>query len=162
MKLYELSAEYEKAKADMQEQGFDESTILDTLDGISEDVEEKLEKVALYRKGLDAEKSAINEEIKRLQARKKSVETEQEWLKGYICSSMKQCKLTKVKRAKVTISIIKGRQSLKLDIDPEKLPMRFRIKEIKCDKAFLTAELKAGRKVKGASLVTGEDSIQIR
>ena len=162
MKLYELATEYEIAKQEIQEAGLDPQTLADTLDGLAWDFEQKIEKVALYRRGLAKEAELIKDEIERLQARKKSLDSESDWLKGYILTNMQNTGINKVKTPMITVSKMKGRESLKVDCDLSKLSPHFVEISYKPNKANLKKFIESGQTLEGVYLETGPDTIQVR
>lgn len=86
--LYELGAELCAAHDRMEEAGFDEQTIADTLDGLSCDFEEKAIAVAKFARNLEAEEAAIDAAIKAMHERASATANRAASLRKYLMDSM--------------------------------------------------------------------------
>ena len=119
--------------------------------------ETKLENIALYIKNLDAEAAAIAAEENNLATRRKRVERKANGLRGLLIRSMIANGDKNLSSPKYSAKI---RESEATEItDASILPKKFirRIKpeiQFKPDKNAIKEALKAGKKVKGARLVT--------
>lgn len=106
MKLYEISTDYADFIAAFENGEIPEEAFADTLDSIHEIFEDKCVNVALSVMNDEAMITALENEIKRLQERVKSVKAAQESKKKYIYDSMERVGVTKLKndpRAQLTI-----------------------------------------------------------
>ena len=112
--------------------------------------DEKIENIALYHKNLLAEAAALKAEEKSFADRRKRAENKAESLKRYLDSALQGQKFSTTKVA------ISYRRSTSVDVlDIEKLPEAYR-KEVHtfvADKTAISAALKAGELVDGATLV---------
>ena len=160
MKLYEIRQEI----ADLLERGFDidldTGEVLDIgpkLDALQMDEREKLENIALYIKGLNAEAAAIREEERTLAERRKTKENRAERLHQYIAEHMTAMAYDALETARVKLSF---RKSTATEIDEsvfmpwaEKCGDYLRYKPAEVDRRLVTDALKAGADIPGASLV---------
>ena len=159
MKLYEIRQEI----ADLLERGFDidldTGEVLDIapkLDALQMDEREKLEGIALYIKGLNAEAAAIREEERTLAERRKTKENRAERLHQYIAEHMTAMAYDALETARVKLSF---RKSTATEIDEsvfmpwaEKCGDYLRYKPAEVDRKLVTEALKAGADIPGARL----------
>lgn len=132
---------------------------LDEILDLQGDLSEKLVNYGFVVKNLDGELTAIDDEIKRLTARKKARKTHIDLLKNRMKQAMADNGLDKIDDPILPIRLQNSAPSVRLDIDPLHLPQEFQKVEITADKTAIGKALKAGREVKGASL---EQSQHIR
>ncbi|QWY83270.1 hypothetical protein [Rhizobium phage RHph_X2_25] len=99
--------------------------------------------------------------ISELQARKAMYDRRKDAMRGLMLRLMKAADLQKVPLTEATVSVTKGRQSVEI-VDEARLPARF-LKVVKTpDKTLVKAALDAGKKVPGAQLKAGDDTISVR
>lgn len=111
---------------------------------------EKIENIALWVKNLTSEAEALKAEEKAFYERRKSAENKAESLKRYLDSALNGQKFSTTKVA------ISYRKSTSVDVlDIEKLPEAYRktVTTVSADKTAISAALKAGELVDGATLV---------
>ena len=149
MNLYEIKQEFEKAIeecVDMETGEIINPTRIDELNMVLTD---KRENVALYIKNLVADSKAIDEEVKNLTARKKSINNKVDWLKQYLANDLQG---SKFETAKVVVSF---RKSKSVDIQPNaNIPDEFLIiQEPKPDKTALKKAIQSGAVINGVSIV---------
>ncbi|HFI0398382.1 TPA: siphovirus Gp157 family protein [Streptococcus suis] len=156
--LYELTGIF-KQIAEME--GIDEETKLDTLESIdwTEQFEEKVENTVKVIKNKEAEKKQLKEEIDRLTARHKSIESDITRLKTGLQGAFEITGHDKVKTLLFTVSLANNQPSVVVDEDL--LPKKYFIQTLKPDKTAIKELLKAGKKVKGAVLQESR-SLRIR
>lgn len=99
----------ETAKAEMLEAWFD------TLSGLEEEFNFKAENLAQYIKCLKAEAEDIDEEMKKLRARRDSRNRRIERLKNYLMENMEAVGITKIDMPKAKITIRKSTPGIKFD-----------------------------------------------
>ncbi|MBX5010869.1 hypothetical protein HJB67_12980 [Rhizobium lentis] len=105
--------------------------------------------------------TAIKKRADELDARKKRQERRQAAMRALMMRLMKAANLPKVPLTEATVSITKGRDSVEV-LDEAALPARF-LKVVKSpDKTLIKAALDAGKKVKGAAIKTGDDTLTVR
>jgi hypothetical protein len=111
----------------------------------------KLEAVALYVKGLEADAAAIRAEEKALAARRQAKERKAERLREYLTSSMQMFGDAKLETARVALSF---RRSGAVEIEDANLvPSSFVSYAPKIDRMAIKKALQAGEYVHGAELV---------
>lgn len=149
MNLYEIKKELEEAILNSVDMETGEITNPELLDSLNMALNEKRENIALYIKNLVADSKAIDEEIKNLTARKKSINNKVDWLKSYLANDSQG---NKFETAKVVVSF---RKSNSIDIQPNaEIPDEFLImQEPKPDKAGLKKAIQSGAVINGVSIV---------
>lgn len=108
MQLYKLTEEYQGAFNVLHERlergEIDEQTMLDTLESLSGDIEEKSINLASYIKNIEALSYAIREEELRLAERRRVLRKYISRLKNYLLTSMRRCNMPNIESARFKIS----------------------------------------------------------
>lgn len=152
MKLYELTNNYRKV-AEMED--LDSETLRDTLDSISDEIENKVINIGFIIKEKKADIKAIQDAMKELAEKKQSIEKSIDSLQCYAYDSMKLTGVNKAKTPLVSIWIQNNPPSVNVT-DESMIPKSFFIEqEPKLDKKQLKEELKHGE-IPGAELVQTE------
>ncbi|MBQ5658757.1 MAG: siphovirus Gp157 family protein [Peptococcaceae bacterium] len=142
--LYELTNDYVKLMGMLYDDEMDEQTILDTLESIETVMEDKCDSIAMVMNELQGDIDKIDKEIKRLQARKKTLENNHDRLKRYIEIAMRAAGKAKFKTNLFNFSIRKaGARSLVLTVEPDQLPEEFRVVTVSADKTAIKDAMKA-------------------
>lgn len=149
MNLYEIKKELEEAILNSVDMETGEITNPELLDRLNMALNEKRENIALYIKNLTCDSKAIDEEIKNLTARKRSINNKIDWLKQYLADDLQG---SKFETSKVVVSF---RKSKSVDIQPNaEIPNEFLIQqEPKPDKASLKKAIQSGAVINGVSIV---------
>lgn len=187
MRLFEMSREYEELfnlfdeideiEPDINEDGepIDEfGNIIEDIDVWHEQIKEKwftelvaredefdikAENVAQYIKNLNVESTALSDEIKKLQARKKSKDNKIKSMKEYLKNCMLQTGRDKIETSKVKLSIRNNAESVLIDdekkfieeySDTHKEYFKFKAEISKTD---IKKILQSGKIIDGAKLV---------
>lgn len=187
MRLFEMSREYEELfnlfdeideiEPDINEDGepIDEfGNIIEDIDVWHEQIKEKwftelvaredefdikAENVAQYIKNLNVESTALGDEIKKLQARKKSKDNKIKSMKEYLKNCMLQTGRDKIETSKVKLSIRNNAESVLIDdekkfieeySDTHKEYFKFKAEISKTD---IKKILQSGKIIDGAKLV---------
>lgn len=165
--LYEIKQELVSLQNLIDEAENPDETLIeafrDTMEGIQLSFEEKAQNVVGFMNNVGANLDAIDNEIKRLQAKKKSIANKQEWFRDYLRTNMADAGISKIECPLFTISL--GKPTVEVEVsDPELLPIDLREKVVtyKADKAAIKKALQAGEKVDGAELVDGKARLTIR
>ena len=159
--MYELTADYLAVLAMATDGETPPDAIADTLEAIGGEIEIKAENSAVIMQELNAEADKIDAEIKRLTARKKSLETNADAIKERVYNAMKATGKEKFKTTLFSFSIGKNPPKLVID-DAEKIPRKYLIPQpAKIDSAALKNDLKAGKVCKYAHLEQSE-SLRIK
>lgn len=94
MNIYDIDRRIEEIYASSVDPETGETTpeAIEELNSLNMERDEKIENVALWYKNTTAEAKAIAEEIKRLQDRKKALESKAEWQKEYLENALQGSK----------------------------------------------------------------------
>ena len=162
MKLYEIAAEMKQVES-LLDDGVDEQAIADTLEAIEIGFNEKLMSIGKIIRNNDAVVAGALQEVERLRDRIKRIDARSDWLREYAKKAMLTTGRQKVETDIFTLSISKGRKSVKID-DESKIPAEFiNIKTVATpDKKAIKEAIEAGQEVSGAALVVGEPSLSIK
>lgn len=163
MKLYELTGEYIQLMQ-MLEDAFveDEAEIAAAMEAVAGDIEDKADAYARMMKNLLGDVDRLEQEEKRLKARRMALENRVDRLKTAIQNAME---LTGTKKLKTSIgnwSIQKNPLSVS-EVDVEKVPARFLIEQPpKVDRRAILEEFKqTGELFDGVTITQGE-SVRFR
>ena len=158
MKLHEMSNDY----VGLLESDLDEDQLKDCLESIEGAIEDKASNIVKVVSCLNSDVYIIENEIARLQARKKAITNNQERLKEYLRYNMEKTGITKINHPLFNITL--GKASKKVSIlDFDLLPDDFiDIKtEIKPNLNKIKAALKEGD-VSGAVMIDGLSRLLIK
>lgn len=161
--LYELTGQYEYLMSCLYDEDYDEQTLIDTLDGIKGEIEEKAEWYAKILKQLEKDAAAYKAEEQRMAERRKALERRQDWLKNQLYRAMKATGRTKFKTSLFSFGIQKngGNRTLIID-EPDQVPAEYLIPQppkVDCDKV---RELLKDQEVSWAHLGPQGESLRIR
>lgn len=164
MRLHEIAKEYREvaALADIDDEGMAQA-VIDTLEAVGGAFEEKAQTLVRITLNRQADIDALDNEIKRLQARKQTILNAEASFKEYLRTNMEATGISKISCPLFTITLAKGREVAVID-DAGQLPDELmRVKtDIAPDKMAIAAKLKAGEEVPGARLERGQSSIRIK
>lgn len=162
MTLYELTSEYMELLAMLEDPDTDEAVILDTLEGVDGELEEKADGYARVMRQMDADAKAIKAEEERLYNRRKSLENRSAWLKGRLQNAMEMTGKTKIKTELFSFGIQKNPASVVID-DETMIPGDYLIPQApKIDKTAIKDALKAGVDMAGIAHLEQTQSLRIR
>ena len=105
MKLYEITAQYQRLMDDIAEGNIPGEAVKDTLDAVEGEFDLKLDNLSCYVKSLNAEAKAIKNEIDTLTERMKSKQAEADRLIEYMYGEMCEVGKTKVETARCKLTI---------------------------------------------------------
>lgn len=163
-KLYELTGQFRELSA-MAENADEDMAVAvrDTMGAIEAEFKDKALAVSHIILNFEADVSAIDAEIERLQERKRLVTNRQGQIKDYLRENMQAAEITKISCPLFTITLAKGRETVVVD-DESALPDDLvTVKtDVKPDKAAIAAKLKAGDEVPGAHLERSQSTIRIK
>lgn len=114
----------------------EETAIIEALDALSLQREQKLDNIAYVRLQLKSDIKSIDDEIKRLQARKNATENAARRLDGYVISEMQQAGMRKHEGILASLTIAKSPVSCEV-INSEVIPAEYTqtVTETKINKA---------------------------
>ena len=162
-KLYEISDRYKNLDELLDNPELEDAkeAIRKALDGVNEEFDTKAESVAKIIKSKEVDSKGLDEEIKRLQARKKAIESQKDSLKDYLYEHMKALNKKKIKGKLFTLSIQKNGPSVNV-IDESAVPGQYKIPQPpKLDKKAILTDLKRDKKIDGVEIKQGT-SLRIR
>lgn len=161
--LYELTGDYLKLLELGEDPETDPEVFKDTLEGLDGEIETKAEGYAKVIKQLEADAKMLDDEAKRLTARKKAAENNIACMKKSLENAMRACNKIKFKTELFSFGIQKNPPSVKFDDEHlELIPIEYLIpQDPKVDKKRILEDLKSGAKFDWATMEQGE-SLRIR
>lgn len=124
--LYELTTDYMQLQDMLSDPDIDDQVILDTMESIEGELEDKADNYAKMIRNLTAEMDAFKKEYELFRAKYKARENSIKRLKNNLQASMEATGRKKFKTSLFSYNIAKNPKSLKMDIDvenPEDLKM---------------------------------------
>jgi hypothetical protein len=117
MNIYELTGNYEHLLNMLYDEDVDEKVLLDTLESIEGDIEDKADGYAKIIKELEAQSKARKEEAKRLTESAQTMDNRIKMLKSNLFNCMKITGKTKFTTNLFSFNIVKngGKQALTID-----------------------------------------------
>ena len=130
-KLYELTGEFLTLMDMLEDEECDEQCIMDTLESVEYEIEEKADGYAKIIKSLESDIEGLSKEADRLTARKKTYENRIKWLKQNLEMCMRATGKKKFTTDLFSFGIQKngGKRKLVIDVDVENVPEQYRIKQ---------------------------------
>ena len=161
MTLYDLTEEYMQVLQMAEDPEADETALRDTLEGLSGEIEDKVDGYCGVIAQLSSDAKGLDAQIERMEERKASLERNIRRMKQTLQSNMELIGKPKVKTPLFSVWIQKNVPSLKLDVeDPKQLPAEYLIpQDPKINTQKIKDELKAGEKLPFAHL---EQSASLR
>ena len=159
--LYELTANYETVLNMLYDEDTDEQMILDTLESIEGDIEDKADGYAKIIKELEAKENARKEEAKRLTDSAKILKNRINYLKQNLFNSMKTTGKTKFSTDLFNFSIVGngGKQALTINGD---VPEEYTKTVIENDTDKIRQVLENGKILPFAYLEPRGESLRIK
>jgi hypothetical protein len=155
VKLYQIADEFVAAMAQLDEAGFDEQTIADTMEGFAGTFEEKAANVIAWIENISAEADAIKAHIAKLKTRMEHLNKSADSMREYLKVQMLRTDMKKLMANGATVSVRNNPPSVKI-ADGVELPEIF-LREIPAtfepDKKAIKEALENGKQVPGCSLV---------
>lgn len=123
----------------------------DTLDLISESIEEKGKHIGYVLQSFDAQESALKSHLADVQGKIKAIQNHRDRLKSYLQENMERCGIQRIESDFFTISLQKSPDSVAID-DESAIPDDYCRFTRSVDKTLIKAALKDGYQVPGAHL----------
>jgi hypothetical protein len=163
MQLYKLTEEYAQAMAAMSDDGVDDQTIADTLEGLQGAIEDKALAVAAYLQNIKAESVAMKEAEGRIATRRKAIDNKVARMEDYLRVEMTKANLPKLTTPEFSVTVGKPGKSVDI-IDVELIDDEYLTTKvtIMADKKAIKKALDAGQEVKGAQFIEGKPRLTIR
>lgn len=161
-KLYELKENWKQVADMLYEEEIDEQCILDTLESIEGEIEDKADNYAIVIKELLADAKICKDEKQRLETRQKSFENRANLLKSKLEEVMRETGKTKFKTARFSFGIQKngGLAPLWITEDINIIPEPFIKKEP--DNTKIRQALEEGKELAFAHYEERGESLRIR
>lgn len=153
--LYELTGQFNQVAEMLSEEEFNPA-VIDTLEAIDMAIEDKADNYARLIKNQESDSKGIAEEIKRLQARKQSIDNSVKNMKLSLQNAMNEIGKTKFKTNLFSFNIQKNPISVNI-VDESLIPDEFKKIKIEFDKTAI----KKFDNVPGVEL-TQSESLRIR
>lgn len=164
MKLYELTAAYNRLQDDIESGNIPEDAIADTLEAVQGEFDEKVDNIACLIKNLKTEAEGIKAEEQALAERRRIKENRIKSLTEYLSEALISAGKRNLETARNALSF---RRSYTLEIDDEnafKIMHRDLctvITTVNIPKKEITDRIKSGFEVSGAELVEHQN-LQVR
>lgn len=157
--LYELTNNYESVLNMLYDEDIDEQMVLDTLESIEGEIEDKADGYAKIIKELLGDAEKIKAEKLRLEARQKTFENRARLLKDNLQKTMTQLGKTKFKTELFSFGIQKngGKQAITIDGD---VPEEYQ--KLETDTEKIRSALEEGKELPFAHLEPRGESLRIR
>ena len=159
--IYELANNYDEVLTMLYDEDVDEQMILDTLEGIEGEIEDKADNYAKIIKELEAKQNARKEEAKRLTESAKVFENRVKALKSNLFNAMKQTGKTKFATDLFTFNIVKNGGLQKITIEGE-VPEEYTKTIVETDTDKIREALEEGKELAFAHLEPRGESLRIK
>lgn len=166
MNLFELTSEYMQLLELAEDPDVDPEVLSDTMEGLTGEIEDKADGYAYVITEIKGDIDKIDAEIKRLQARKKTLSNSVESIKNNLYNAMLAIGKRKLKTAKHSFTIAKNGGKIPVvytaDIDPENIPAEFIKVEWDVDKDAVREYLESGNELDFARLGERGETLRIK
>ena len=162
MTIYEIKGMYMELLAMSQDPDVDPQTVADTLEGMEGLLEEKAEGYGRVLVDLTNKMDGIDREIKRMQARKKSIESNITRMKESLKNAIQAANLKNVRTEHFLFTVKGVKPKLVID-DENKVPDQFKVPvPAKVDKDKLLSYIKEHGATEYAHTAEGQTTLQMR
>lgn len=162
--LYELTGNYITLMDMLDDPEVDPITLMDTLDAVDGELDEKAENYGRIIRNLEAEAKALKEEADRLSRRKRTIDNNIDSLKKRLQLSMELTGKDSIDTPLFKFRIQKNAPSVVVDLDDlQDMPMEYlTYHEPTVNKTALKDALKAGLDLEGIAHLEQSQSLRIR
>lgn len=162
MKLYEIVERHKKLELLVDSEELTVDDVADTFESIEGEFNDKAVSIIHVVENIDSDIKAIDDEIKRLQARKKSATNKKNSIRDYLKSNMQASGITKIQCPLFNITLAKGRDSVVIN-NADLIPDDYVSVDVVTtpDKRKILAALKSGEVVDGCELTKTDESLRI-
>lgn len=162
--LYELTGNYITLMDMLDDPEVDPITLMDTLDAVEGELDEKAENYGRIIRNLEAEAKALKEEADRLSRRKRTIDNNIDSLKKRLQLSMELTGKDSIDTPLFKFRIQKNAPSVVVDLDDlQDMPMEYlTYHEPPVNKTALKDALKAGLDLTGIAHLEQSQSLRIR
>ena len=154
MNLYKLTSDFVAVQQMVEDEELDFTCAIDTLDSIEAAIEVKVANTVYILRNMESYASGLDHEIKRLQAKQKALNNNQEGMKNFLFGQLEFAGLTEMKTDICTIKQANNPPSVLID-DPELIPVKYQTiipESYSIRKSEISKDLKAGFDVPGCQL----------
>lgn len=166
MNLFELTGEYLNLLELAEDPDTDPEVLADTMEGISGEIEDKADSYAYVINTINGDIDVVDAEIKRLQARKKTLSNNAESIKKNLYAAMITLDMRKLKTAKHTFSIAKNGGKIPVVINEgvsaKEIPEAYRTVKYDFNKDAIREALEKGAFIPFAELGERGESLRIK
>ncbi len=162
--LYELTDAYKTVEGMLYDGETDEQVILDTLESIDGEIEDKADNYAKLMKNIRADVEALKVEEDRISQRRRSLENREKLLKSTLKANLEFIGKTKFKTALFTYTVAAngGKAPLSITENLGDIPGKFLIPQPPKVDTEAVRELLEGKEVEWAHLEPRGTSLRIR
>lgn len=146
MKMYELSKNYEMLLEKLYDDEIEEQALIDTLDSIEGEIEEKAENYAKIIRELAESEEKLKREEERIAKRRIGIANKKAFMKRTLQEAMEAVGVQKIKSDLFTISIQQngGKAPLKMLVNVDSLPDEYKRISYSADNEKLRAWAEKG------------------
>lgn len=156
--LNELTSDYERVLALIEDESIDDEVIQDTMDSIESSIEVKLDNYATIIKELEFEQKKFQAQATDKQKLATTYKKRLEWLKKNMLTSLQLTGKRKIETENFRLSLRKNQAALDI-VDESVIPVDYYKEQYVRQDAKIKDDLKAGKEVPGAILKQGESVI---
>lgn len=154
MNLYEITEQYNNALNELlYNEEIPEEAAIDTIEMLEGELVAKGQNVAAFILNVSYDIEALKQHEASIAARRKSLESRQNWLRQYLLTNMLKSGITEIKATDntFTVKLCAGKESVCID-DESKLDDRFFKIKKEVSKTLISESIKNGQEVLGAHL----------
>jgi hypothetical protein len=160
--LHQITKEHREIALLVEREELTLDDVRDTFEALEGEMTAKAASLVAVVDNINADVKAVDDEIKRLQARKKTMTNKQKSLRDYLKMNMQATGITNIKCPLFSITLAKGRDVVVID-DAEIISEDFKevVETTKIDKVGLLKALKQGWHP-GAHIEKSDESLRIK
>jgi hypothetical protein len=161
--LHQITKEHRELALLVERDELTAEDVKDTFEALEGEVSAKAASLVAVVDNINSDVKAVDDEIKRLQARKKVMVSKQQSLRDYLKMNMQATGISNIKCPLFSITLAKGRDVVVID-DPEQIPNCYKTvtETTAISKAGIMADMKIDIKVPGAHIEKSDESLRIK
>lgn len=160
MNLRDLTKDQEAILAQVESGDFSLDDVSDHLEMLEEERNKKIENYLYVINKLDSQCEVLIKEIDRLSAILIAKRDAVKRVKDMLLHNLKDGE--KHEYDLFSVTRVKGREKVNILSELSGIPTKYLKTTISADKRLIMQDLKAGKEVKGAELITGESSLRLK
>lgn len=162
--LYELTEQYDTVLSMIYDGETDEQTIMDTLESIDGEIEDKADNYAKLLRIMSSDVEALKKEEERIVTRRRSIEARAQRMKCYLQANLEFIGKTKFKTALFSFCVAAngGKQPLTITDNLDEIPGKYLIPQPPVPDKEKIRELLESKEVEWAHLEPRGKSLRIR